>query len=153
MGEGKTMKLNKLIAIPAIVLAAGISLTACGSTPARPNARPMPFITHTVTVTPKPRPPAATTAPPATTPASPTPAKTVYVSPGPAAPAPAPVESTPAASAHAGEVYCTYERMDTDVCTNGGYVTVSNSAYEQAIAEYGNAYSLSGWFPLSQVQG
>jgi hypothetical protein len=55
LGEGKTMKLNKLIAIPAIVLAAGISLTACGSTPARPNARPMPFITHTVTVTPKPQ--------------------------------------------------------------------------------------------------
>ena len=32
MGEGKTMKLDKkLIAVPAIALAAGLSLTACGS--------------------------------------------------------------------------------------------------------------------------
>jgi hypothetical protein len=124
--------MNKLIAVvPVAALAAGLGLSACGAT--APVA-PMPVITHTVTPSAAPSTPAATTAPPA-------------------APAPAPVESTPAASAHAGEVYCTYERMDTDVCTNGGYVTVSNSAYEQAIAEYGNAYSLSGWFPLSQVQG
>ena len=133
----------KFIAIPAIALAAGISLAACGSQSA---PKPQPTITHTVTATPTAPKPSATTAAPA-------PAKTVYVPVAPTTQAPAPVESTPAASAHAGEVYCTYERMDTDVCTNGGYVTVSNSAYEQAIAEYGNAYSLSGWFPLSQVQG
>jgi len=147
------MKRNKVIAIPAIGLIAGLGLTACGSTAPAPNAKPMPFITHTVTA-PAPAPkPSATTATPAPTTAAPAPAKTVYVPVTPTTQAPAPVESKPAASAHAGEVYCTYERMDTDVCTNGGYVTVSNSAYEQAIAEYGNAYSLSGWFPLSQVQG
>ena len=139
------MTTTKLIAIPALALAAGIGLTACGTTSA---PKPAPTVTHTVTApAPKPTPKATTAAPNAA--AAPTTA-------APAAPttqAPAPVESTPAASAHAGEVYCTYERMDTDVCTNGGYVTVSNSAYEQAIAEYGNADSLSGWFPLSQVQG
>ena len=139
------MKLSKkLIAVPALAVTAGLSLAACGTTTV---VAPKPAVTHTVTATPKPTTPAQTHT------AAPAPAKTVYVTPAPAPAAPAPVESTPAASAHAGEVYCTYERMDTDVCTNGGYVTVSNSAYEQAIAEYGNAYSLSGWFPLSQVQG
>ena len=39
----------KLIAIPAIALAAGISLAACGSTT---HAKVMPVITHTVTATP-----------------------------------------------------------------------------------------------------
>jgi outer membrane biosynthesis protein TonB len=140
----------KFIAIPAIALAAGIGLTACGTTHTI-IIKAAPTVTHTVTApAPKPVKTTPAPAPKPTTPAPTTPAPTTAV---PTTQAPAPVESTPAASAHAGEVYCTYERMDTDVCTNGGYVTVSNSAYEQAIAEYGNAYSLSGWFPLSQVQG
>jgi hypothetical protein len=49
------MKLNKVIAIPAIALAAGISLSACGSTTT------LPVITHTVTApaaAPKPTTPA-----------------------------------------------------------------------------------------------
>jgi hypothetical protein len=125
---------KRIVAGLAGLAIAGIGLTACGTAPA-------PKPTATVTITAKPKP-------------APTVTRTRTVGPS-AAPTktPAPVESTPAASAHEGEVYCTYSRMDTDVCTNGGYVMVSNSAYEQAIAEYGNAYSLSGWFPLSQVQG
>ena len=72
----------KPVAIPAIVLAAGIGLTACGSVKAPAAA---PVVTHTVTApaaAPKPSTPAATTPAPA-------PAKTVYVQ-APAAPAPAP---------------------------------------------------------------
>ena len=80
-GEGKTMKLNKkLIAVPAIALAAGISLAACGSAKAPVAA---PSVTHTVTApaaAPKPSKaaltmPAPTTAAPApaTAPAAPTP--------------------------------------------------------------------------------
>jgi hypothetical protein len=57
----------------------------------------MPFITHTVTVTPKPRPPAATTAPPVAAPAP------VIIQPAPApvivTQAPAPVAAPPAGSA------------------------------------------------------
>ena len=72
----------KPVAIPAIALAAGIGLTACGSVKAPAAA---PVVTHTVTApaaAPKPSTPAATTPAPA-------PAKTVYVQ-APAAPAPAP---------------------------------------------------------------
>ena len=98
-GEGKTMKLNKVVAIPAIALAAGLSLAACGSVKA-PAATPA--VTHAVTA------PAATksAAPVATTPApttpaatmpAPQPAKTVYIQ-APAAPAPA----APAAPANTG---------------------------------------------------
>jgi hypothetical protein len=81
------VKFNKVIAIPAIVLAAGISLAACGTTSAPvPNARPLPVITHTVTApaaAPKPTTPAPTTA----APVAPAPAKTVYVAPAARAPA------------------------------------------------------------------
>jgi hypothetical protein len=77
------MKLSKVIAVPAIALAAGLSLAACGSQAASHAA---PAITHTVTA------PAA--APKPTTPA-PAPAKTVYVQPA----APAPVHVAPAAPA------------------------------------------------------
>ena len=82
------MKLNEVVAIPAIVLAAGISLAACGSLKAPAAA---PAATHTVTAAPAATPKAsAITAPPKATSApttpAPAPAKTVYV---PAAPAPA----------------------------------------------------------------
>ncbi len=83
------MKLNKVIAIPALALAAGISLAACGSVQA-PVAQPAaaapvaPVATKSaapVATTPAPATPAATT------PAAPQSAKTVYV-PVPAQPAP-----------------------------------------------------------------
>ena len=119
--------MNKLVAIPAIALAAGMSLSACGSWHANVNdpthAIPTtPAPTHTVTVTPAPKP---------------APTHTVIVTPP-----------------HAGEVYCTYKQMDTAICTNGGYVTVPSSAYNQALAENPTdpGSVLSGWFPLSQVQ-
>ena len=86
------MKLNKAIAIPAIALAAGISLVACGSAKAPVAA---PAVTHTVTApaaTPKPTTPAPTTpAPVKTVIVQPAPAKTVHVAP--AAPV-APVDSS-----------------------------------------------------------
>ena len=80
------MKLIKLAAVPAIALAAGLGLAACGS------LKSAPAVTHTVTagpaaaLTPTATPPPTTPAP--TTPA-PAPAKTVYVpvqAPAPAAP-------------------------------------------------------------------
>ena len=67
----------KLVAIPAIALAAGIGLTACGSVKAPAAA---PVVTHTVTApaaTPKP---SASTAPATPAPA-PAPANTVPVAP------------------------------------------------------------------------
>ena len=76
------MKLNKVVAIPALALAAGLSLAACGSVKAAATA---PAVTHTVTAAPAAAPKPTTPAP--TTPA-PAPAKTVYVQ-APAAPAPA----------------------------------------------------------------
>jgi len=86
------MKLNKVVAIPAIALAAGLSLAACGSVKA-----PVGAVTHTVTapaapVTKSAAPVASTPAPttPAATTPAPQPAKTVYVQ-APAAPA-APAE-------------------------------------------------------------
>ena len=53
------------------------------------------------------------------------------------------------------ETYCTYERMDTAVCANGGTVTVSNAAYDNALAQNPNdpGAVLSGEYPLSEVQG
>lgn len=80
------MKLNKVVAIPAIALAAGIALAACGSlkAPAAASAA------RTVTATPKA---SATTAPPNATSAptmpAPAPARTVYVPAAPAPPQPA----------------------------------------------------------------
>jgi hypothetical protein len=79
------MRLNKVVAIPAIALAADLSLSACGSTTT------LPVITHTVTApaaAPKPTTPAPTTPAPTTAaPVAPAPAKTVYVAPAaPAAP-------------------------------------------------------------------
>jgi hypothetical protein len=80
------MKLNKVVAIPVIALAAGLGLTACGSAKAPAAA---PVVTHTVTApaaAPKPTTPAPTT--PAPTTPAPAPVKTVYVK-APAARAPA----------------------------------------------------------------
>ena len=79
------MKLNKVVAIPAIALAAGLSLAACGSAKAPAAA---PTVTHTVIASPAPTTPKPTTPAPA-----PAPTHTTYVqapaAPAPAAPAPA----------------------------------------------------------------
>jgi hypothetical protein len=76
------MKLNKEVAVPAVALAAGLSLAACGAVKA-----PVGTVTHTVTA-PAAAPAATTPAPttPAATTPAPQPAKTVYVQ-APAAPA------------------------------------------------------------------
>ena len=47
------MKLDKLAAIPAIAIAAGIGLAACGSVKA-PVAKPAVTVTHTVAAKPVP---------------------------------------------------------------------------------------------------
>jgi hypothetical protein len=88
------MKFTKIVAIPAIALAAGLSLAACGSVKAfaAPSAIiHTPAIIHTVTAPAAVPTPSATTAPAAVpkvvvvVPAQP---KTVYVqAPAPAAPA------------------------------------------------------------------
>jgi hypothetical protein len=90
--EENKMKLTlanqaKLVAIPALTLAAGLSLAACGSAKAPAAA---PTVTHTVTAPAAAPKPSATTAPttPAPTTPAPAPVKTVYVQ-APAAPAPA----------------------------------------------------------------
>jgi hypothetical protein len=83
------VKFNKVIAIPAIVLAAGISLAACGSAKAPAAA---PTVTHTVIASPAP------TTPKPTTPAPTTPApKVVIVTPAPAPPVAAPAPVSPEA--------------------------------------------------------
>jgi hypothetical protein len=72
----------------------------------------------------------------------------------------APATSTPpstgtvTAPSHAGEVYCTYNKMLVMPCegTNNGYVLATAGEYAQATAEYGTAAALDGWFPLSAVQ-
>ena len=80
LGEGKTMKLsNKLIAVPALALAAGLSLAACGTTHTV-IIKAAPAVTHTVTTpAPKPTPVKTTPAPVKTVIVQPAPAKTVYV--------------------------------------------------------------------------
>lgn len=86
--KGGIMTTTKLIAIPAIALAASLGLAACGSVKA-PVAKPAATVTHTVAAKPAPAKIVYVTAKPA-------PAKTVYVQ----APAPTPTEA-PAAPAPA----------------------------------------------------
>lgn len=68
---------------------------------------------------------------------------------------PAPAPTPTAAPAAPTEVYCTYERMDVAVCNGGGYVTVSNAAYQNALSENPNdpGSVLSGDYPVSEVTG
>jgi hypothetical protein len=135
---------RKLAAIAGIAIAAGIAAaaTACGTTTTVVRTVPGPTktVTHTVRVP------------------VPGPTKTVTVTPAPSAPtqsAPTQSAPTPTQQAHAGEVYCTYERMLVAVCTNGGDVMLPASAYTQALAQNPNdpGAVLSGWYPLSEVQG
>ena len=107
-GEGKTMKVNKLIAVPAIALAAGIGLAACGTT----------------VVQPAPVKPAATT-PAATTPAAAAPAPKVIINnnnnpaPAPARTVYVPVQA-PAAPAAQSDPWSFAVAYTNDVNTPGG---------------------------------
>jgi hypothetical protein len=140
---------RKLAAIAGIAIAGGIAaaLTACGTTTTVVRTVPGP----SKTVTPAGRVPV------------PGPTKTITVTPTPTQSAPTPTQQqqqpssapSPTQQAHAGEVYCTYERMLVAACTNGGYVMLPASAYTQALAQNPNdpGAVLSGWYPLSEVQG
>ena len=140
----------KFIAIPAIALAAGISLVACGSAKA-PVAGPA--VTHTVTApatVPKPTTPAPTTPAPTTpapttaAPVAPAPAKTVYVQ-APAARAPA----APALTDCGGDLYvnadtsCPFaQNIESDYTGLGpdyAYSPVTGENYTMnCVAGYGN---------------
>ena len=163
LGEGTTMKLNKAIAIPAIALAAGISLAACGSVkaPAAP-----PAVTHTATAAPKPTTPAPTTSAP-TTPAptvtrtaaaAPAPAPVVVV-PTPVYVAPAPAPAAPAGSAvgncgggvSAGpNTSCPFARNVADAYNGPGddtevvYSPVTGQSYTMYYTESGDFVSATG---------
>ena len=143
---------RKLADIAGIAIAGGIAaaVTACGTTTTVVRTVPGP----TKTVTPTARVPV------------PGPTKTITVTPTPTQstptqPAPTPTQQQPSSApsptqqAHAGEVYCTYERMLVAVCTNGGYVMLPASAYTRALAQDPSdpGAVLSGWYPLSEVQG
>jgi hypothetical protein len=120
LGEGKTMKLNKkLIAVPAIALAASLSLAACGSQAA---SRTAPAVTHTVTA------PAATPKPAHTGGAAPTtPAPKVIVVPAPVYAAPAPALTACGTGSQGEEVYanqdtsCPFALNVEQDYANGGY--------------------------------
>jgi hypothetical protein len=137
-----------------------ISVGACSGGTTTVVRVPTPAVTKTVTAKPAP----VKTAPIKTAPVKPAP-----VASTPAPVKPAPVASTPApsdpysanqqgnagADTGGGVVYCTYERMLVADCTNGGYVTITNSAYNQALAQNPNdpGANLSGDYPISEVIG
>ena len=115
------MKINKVVAIPALALAAGISLAACGSVKAPAAAQ---AVTHTVTA------PAATPKPAHTGGAAPTkPAPKVIVVPTPvyAAPAPAPALTACGTGMHGeqvsanGNTSCSFALNVEQAYVNGGY--------------------------------
>ena len=100
------MKLNKVVAIPAIVLAAGLSLAACGTTVVQPAAPVKP----------------AATAPVATTPAAAASAPQVIINNNNPAPAPTvyvPVQA-PAAPAAQSDPWSVAVAYANDVNTPGG---------------------------------
>ena len=98
------MKLNKVVAIPALALAAGLGLAACGQA-ATPRAAPAP--THTVTAPPAtPKPKASTAAP------APAPTHTTYVQAS-AAPAPA----APAAPAYQAGEFLNSQTLDNSLAS------------------------------------
>ena len=125
------MKLNKLIAIPAIALAAGISLAACGCSG---TPRPLPS-THTVTATPK--------APAPTTPAPTAPAPTTKAAAPPVVPKPGPTVYVPEpAPAPVGPVY------SGSNCGGGVYAGPNTScAFALNVA---NGYSSQGPRPYAR---
>lgn len=125
---------RKFIAIPAIAIAAGIGLTACGMT-----STPKPAVTVTAQA-----PAAATTPAPAQ--AAPAPARTVYAQPAPAqtgyVPASAPAPAVPASSLTGcgGGIYagpntsCTFAENVSANYTGAGsdyaYSSVTGESYD-----------------------
>ncbi len=115
------MKLNrKLIAVPAIALAASLSLAACGSQGASHAA---PGITHTVTAPATPKPAHTGGAAPITPP----PKVIVVPTPVYAAPAPAPALTACGTGSQGEEVYanqdtsCPFALNVEQDYANGGY--------------------------------
>ena len=106
---------KKLIAVPALVLTAGLSLAACGSQSAPAAA---PAVTHTVTAAPAPTTPAPTTA---------APAPVVVV------PAPAPVVVQPAPVYVAPAVPAGFRAVSTGVYANGD---TSNALAQNIVTAY-----------------
>ena len=120
------MKLNKVIAVPAIALAAGLGLSACGAS-APVTAKPLPVITHTVPATT----PAPTTAAP-----KPAPTHTVYVQPAaPAAPAPAAPAPVQASGGNCGG------GVNAGPNTSCPFALNVAAAYNGPGADYENVYS------------
>ena len=136
------MKLNKVVAIPAIALAVGISLAACGSLKAPAAA---PAATHTVTAASAAAPKAsATTAPPKGTSApatpAPAPAKTVYV---PAAPAPAQPAYFANSTAVVQQFYQDINAGDYSAAWALGGDNIGGSDYASWAAGYNTTVSVS----------
>ena len=134
------MKLNKVVAIPAIALAAGISLAACGSSKAPAAAS---AAIHTVTAAPAATPKASpTTAPPKATSAPPTPApaKTVYV---PATPAPAQPAYFTNSTAVVQQFYQDINNGDYSAAWALGGVNISSSNEAEWAAGYDTTVSVS----------
>ena len=140
------MKLNKVTAIPALALTAGLSLAACGSVKA-----PVGTVTHTVTAPAAAPKPSATTAPPKATPAAttasplgPAPAKTVYVPVAPAAPAP---PNEPAYITNATSVVTQFYQDINDGDYSGAWAlggdNIGGSDYNGWVAGYATTVSVS----------
>ena len=134
------MKLNKkFIAIPAIALAASLSLAACGSQAASHAA---PAVTHTVTA------PAATPKPAHTGGAAPaTPAPRVIVVPAPVYAAPAPAPAQPAYFTDATSVVTQFYQDITDHNYSGAWALggsiIGGGSYSGWVAGYSTTESVS----------
>jgi hypothetical protein len=130
---------KKLIAIPAIALAASLGLAACGSQPA---SRAAPPVTHTVTAPATPKPAHTGGAAPTT------PAPKVIVVPTPVyvAPAPAPALNACGTGSQGEEVYanqdtsCPFALNVEQDYVNGGYWyqtgTSQFSSYSPVTGQY-----------------
>ena len=141
------MKLNKVVAIPALALAAGLSLAACGSAKAPAAA---PAITHTVTA-PAAAPKPTTSAPTTAAPVAPAPAKTVYVAPAASAPAAPAAPASPALTDCGNYLYvnadtsCPFaqnvEANYTGLGADYAYSPATRENYTMnCVAGYGNLY-------------
>ena len=130
-----------LVAVPAIALAAALSLAACGSVKAPAAA---PAVTHAATAPAAPK-PSASTAPPSAAPApttpAPAPAKTVYVPVAPAAPAEP--EYFTSATAVVTQFYQDItDRNYSAAWALGGY-NFSGGSYSGWVAGYSTTFSVS----------
>ena len=134
------MKLNMLAAIPAIALAASLSLAACGSVKAAAAA---PAVTHAVTApaaTPKPTTPAPTTTAPTTT--APAPVKTVYVQ-APPKPAPPPASNYTSSTAVVKQFYQDINDQNYSAAWAEGGSIIGGGSYSGWVAGYATTVSVS----------